>query len=40
MHKQKIEKQINYLTSNINLVACAHDMDVFDTDSGKSIGKI
>ena len=39
MHPQKIEKQVNYLNLNKHLVGCAHDMDVFDTNNGKSRGK-
>jgi len=39
MHKQKIEKQVEYLTSNTDLVGCAHDMDVFNNDTGVSLGK-
>jgi glycosyltransferase involved in cell wall biosynthesis len=31
MDNQKIEKQVNYLNSNSELVACAHDMKVFDS---------
>ena len=39
MHMHKIEKQVNYLNSNNELVSCAHDMDVFNTNYGKSLGK-
>lgn len=39
MSQQKIEKQVNYLNENPNLVACLHDMDVFDLVKGKSLGK-
>ena len=28
---EKIEKQVNYLNANPDLVACAHDMNVFDS---------
>jgi len=38
MSQQKIEKQVEYLTKNSDLVACAHDMDVFDVCNGKSLG--
>ena len=34
MYNQKIEKQVNYLNLNTDLVSCAHDMDVFDTSKG------
>ena len=39
MYKHKIEKQVEYLKSNSDLVGCAHDMDVFNNDTGKSLGK-
>jgi glycosyltransferase involved in cell wall biosynthesis len=39
MHRQKIEKQVKYLGENPDLVACAHDMDVFDSCKGESLGK-
>jgi glycosyltransferase involved in cell wall biosynthesis len=39
MSQHKIKKQVEYLTVNPDLVACAHDMDVFDVDGEKSIGK-
>jgi len=39
MHKQKIEKQVNYLNLNTDLVACTHDVDVFNSKTGKSLGK-
>ncbi len=39
MHKYKIEKQVKYLNLNSDLVVCAHDMDVFNTNLGKSLGK-
>ncbi len=39
MYPKKIEKQINYLEINPDLVGCAHDMDVFDTCTGKMLGK-
>ena len=39
MHRQKIEKQVKYLNENPDLVACAHDMNVFDSCKGESLGK-
>lgn len=39
MHPQKIEKQVKYLVKNPDLVACAHDVDVFDSVKGESLGK-
>ncbi len=39
MYPQKIEKQVNYLNKNPDLVGCAHDMDVFDSLKGKMLGK-
>jgi glycosyltransferase involved in cell wall biosynthesis len=39
MYPQKIDKQINYLNLNSDLVACAHDMDVYNSNSKKSLGK-
>ena len=39
MFQQKIERQVNYLNANHDLVACAHDMDVFDSCEGKLQGK-
>jgi glycosyltransferase involved in cell wall biosynthesis len=38
MFQHKIKKQVEYLTKNPDLVACAHDMDVFDVCKGKSLG--
>ena len=39
MHKYKIEKQVKYLNLNSDSVICAHDMDVFNTNLGQSLGK-
>lgn len=39
MHPQKIEKQVNYLVKNQNLVGCAHDMEVFNSVEGSNLGK-
>lgn len=39
MLPQKIEKQVNYFIINSDVVACAHDTDVFDSSTGKSLGK-
>ena len=39
MHFQKIEKQVRYLNQNHDLVVCAHDMNVFNTNKGESLGK-
>ncbi len=39
MYPQKIEKQVNYLDINHDLVGCMHDMDVFDSCMGKMLGK-
>ena len=39
MHPLKIEKQMNYLKLNKDLVACAHDMDVYNSNTRKSLGK-
>jgi glycosyltransferase involved in cell wall biosynthesis len=39
MFPQKIEKQVNVLDANPDLVGCAHDMDVFDSSKGKKLGK-
>ncbi|MGP8025019.1 MAG: glycosyltransferase family 2 protein [Methanobacterium sp.] len=39
MLQQKIEKQVNYFNINPDVVACVHDMDVFDSFTGKSLGK-
>ncbi|EKQ52021.1 MAG: glycosyl transferase [Methanobacterium sp. Maddingley MBC34] len=39
MYHQKIEKQVKYLTKNPDLVACTHDVDVFDSCKEKSLGK-
>ena len=38
-HPHKIEKQVDYLVRNENMVACAHDMVVYDTIKKESIGK-
>lgn len=39
MFQNKIEKQVKFLETNPKIVVCAHDMDVFDSRKGKSIGK-
>lgn len=39
MNKYKIEKQVEYLNSNTDLMGCAHDMDVFNTNLKQSLGK-
>lgn len=39
MFHQKIEKQVNYLNVNPDLVGCAHDMEVFDAFKEESLGK-
>lgn len=39
MHPDKIEKQVNCLVNNKDLAACAHDVNVFNTDSGEILGK-
>ena len=39
MYTDKIKKQVEYLSVNPDLVACAHDMDVFDSCKKKIIGK-
>lgn len=39
MLPQKIEKQVKYLNKNNDLVVCAHEMDVFDSFTEKSLGK-
>lgn len=38
MYPQKIEKQVNYLNNNSDLVACAHEVDVFNSVIGEFIG--
>ena len=38
MGKQKIEKQVKYLNTNPELVACAHDMKVFDSVKNEFTG--
>lgn len=39
MYPQKIEKQVNYLDNNLDLIACLHDADVFDSTRCISLGK-
>ena len=39
MYNQKIEKQVDFLEANPNLIACAHDMDVFESVNEKFVGK-
>lgn len=39
LHTDKIEKQLNYLSSNPHLVGCAHDMEVFNSEEGRNLGK-
>jgi glycosyltransferase involved in cell wall biosynthesis len=39
MNIQKIQKQVNYLNANLDLVACAHDMNVFDLCKEEFKGK-
>ena len=39
IYQHKIEKQVNYLNLNTDSVVCAHDMDVFNTNLGQSLGK-
>lgn len=39
MHRYKIEKQVKFLNLNNDSVVCAHDMDVFNTNLGQSLGK-
>lgn len=36
---KKIEKQVDYLEANPDLVSCAHDMNVLDSSNGKFIGE-
>jgi len=38
MFPEKIEKQVEYLNNNQDVVVCSHDMDVFDSITGKSLG--
>jgi len=39
MHPHKIEKQVDFLNANPDLVACASDMDVVETVTGEVTGK-
>jgi len=39
MNIQKIQKQVNYLNENLDFVACAHDMNVFDSCKKEFKGK-
>ena len=35
----KIEKQVEYLNNNLDVVVCSHDMDVFNSIAGRSMGR-
>lgn len=35
----KIEKQVEYLDRNQDVVTCVHEMDVFDSSTGNTLGK-
>lgn len=39
MFPNKIEKQVRFLDETPGVVACAHDMNVFDSCKGESLGK-
>lgn len=39
MLPEKIETQIAYFNNNPDIVVCSHDMDVFNSSTGKSLGK-
>lgn len=38
MFPEKIEKQVEYLNNNPDVVVCSHDMDVFNSVIGQSMG--
>jgi glycosyltransferase involved in cell wall biosynthesis len=39
MYPSKVEQQVHYLEANADVIACAHDMDVFDQSKGQVIGR-
>ncbi len=39
MYPTKIEQQVRYLDANPDVIACAHDMDVFDSAKGQVTGR-
>jgi len=39
MFPQKIEKQVRYLNTNLDVIACGHDMEVFRSPTGESLGR-
>jgi len=39
MFPQRVEKQVEYLNNNPDVVVCSHDMDVFNSMTGKSMGR-
>jgi glycosyltransferase involved in cell wall biosynthesis len=39
MYPTKVEQQVRYLNANPDVIACAHDMDVFDSSTGQVAGR-
>ena len=39
MYPTKVEQQVNYLDSNADVIACAHEVDVFDSAKGQVTGR-
>ena len=39
MFPQKIEKQVKYLNTNLDVIACGHDLELFRSPSGESLGR-
>ena len=39
MLPHKIEKQVRYLNTNLDVIACGHDMEVFHSPTGESLGR-
>jgi glycosyltransferase involved in cell wall biosynthesis len=38
MYPTKVEQQVHYLDANADVIACAHDVDVFDQSKGRVTG--
>jgi glycosyltransferase involved in cell wall biosynthesis len=39
MYPTKVEQQVNYLEENADVIACAHEVDVFDSAKGQVTGR-
>lgn len=39
MYPTKVEQQVNYLGENADVIACAHEVDVFDSSKGQVVGR-